>query len=233
MAEEAFVEPISSIDLRLDAYEWAFTSERRTEIELHWKSLRETRPGLWNGDVVLARDVRTDAGRLTGRCFATDFASFVAWSDWKWPDTDVVDCWGAALILSRDGALIYGRMAASTLNAGQVYPPSGGVDMQDVAGDGRIDIEGSLLRELAEETGLNAQEARYGPLWSARAGCQLCLARELRFDENAATLARRIENFNAQLDEPELAGVIVLRSAADITSDIPPYAAGMARHLLR
>lgn len=233
MPEQATVEPISSIDLRLDAFDWAFAAERRAEIDRHWDGLRTARPGLWNGEVILAREVHIEQGRLTGSCFRTDFASFVAWSDWSWPDREVLDCWGAALILSRDGALLYGRMADSTLNAGQVYPPSGGVDMQDVAAGGRIDIEGSLVRELAEETGLLAREAKPGRLWSARAGCQLCLGRELWFDADADVLARGIERFNASLEEPELDGVVVLRSRGDIGPGMPPYAAAIAEHLLR
>lgn len=226
------IEPVSSLDLRLEPFRWTFADARRAEIDLHWKRLKQERPGLWNGEVVLTRDVQISAGRLSGRCFSTDYASFIAWRDWNWPDTQIADCFGAALILSSDGALLYGRMAGSTLNAGQVYPPSGAVDPEDVAADGRIDIEGSLARELAEETGLNARDARPGRLWAVRDGCRLCLARELRFEADADTLRQVIERFGAAEARPELDGVVVLRSAGDIGPDMPPYAAGIARHLL-
>ncbi len=226
------VEAIAGTDLRLEPFEWPFAADRRPDIDRHWQALEAEKPGIWNGAIVLTRKGRIEGDCYRGTCFVTDYASFVAWRAWGWPDPEIVDCFGAALVLSRDGALLYGRMAGSTLNAGHVYPPSGSIDLEDVTPEGRINVEGSLVRELAEETGLAASEARPGQLWAVRDGCRMCLARELWFDEDAERLGGRIEAFNAAQAHPELDGVVILRSPPNGIEGIPPYAEGIAHHLL-
>lgn len=226
------VEAIAGIDLGLEPFDWPFAVERRVEIDRHWRRLQAGKPGIWNGAVVLTRKGRIEDRCYRGACFAADYASFVAWRDWGWPDPEIVDCFGAALVLSRDRALIYGRMAASTLNAGHIYPPSGAIDLEDVTAEGRIDVEGSLVRELAEETGLAARDARPGALWAVRDGCRMCLARELWFDEDAESLGGRVEAFNAAQSLPELDGAVILRSPPNRVAAMPPYASGIAHHLL-
>lgn len=233
MLNGATVEPVHAIDLRLEPWSWAFAQERRDAIDGHWRTLQAARPGIWNGAVVLAREVRLDAGRLDGRCFLTDYASYIAWRDWGWPDRAVTDCFAAALIFSRDGALLYGRMADTTLNPGHVYPPSGALDPDDVGSDGRMSMEDSMRRELREETGLRVDDATRGPVWGVRDGCRLCLAFELRFDRDAETLRCDVERHNASQIGPELDGVEILRGADALLHPMPAYARAVARRLLR
>jgi GNAT superfamily N-acetyltransferase len=228
----AVIRAIEGLDLRLSPFEWPFAAERRKEIERHWRELERTRNHIWNGSVVLTRNARLEGGRLAGTCFPTDYAAFTAWRDWGWPDRTVTDCFGSALVLSCDGALLYGRMAASTLNAGRIYPPGGMLDADDVRPDGAVSIVGSIARELAEETGLAAAEAVAGRLWTVWDGRWISVAQELRFPCTAVQLLERIGRFLSSQHRPELAGVVALRRGAPIPEPMPSYAQAIARHIL-
>src|SRR5262245_56094136 len=115
--------PITSLDLQLSPGTWAFAESERMRIDDHWRRLADDNPKIWNGDVLICTDVALKDGGLKGSFLKTDYASFVAWRDWGWPDKTVCNLFGSAAVVSADGAVLYGRMAGQTLNGCQVYPP--------------------------------------------------------------------------------------------------------------
>ena len=88
-------------------------------------------------------------GGLEARFIRSDFASLAAWRDWGLQASDTLNCFGSAVVMSQDGARLYGRMADHTLNAGRIYPPGGSLEPADVTADGRVEVLGSIERELA------------------------------------------------------------------------------------
>ena len=44
---------VETLDLSLGHYDWAFASERRVEIDAHFEKLRQQKPSMWNGRVLL------------------------------------------------------------------------------------------------------------------------------------------------------------------------------------
>ena len=56
-----------------------------------------------------------------------------------------------------DGAYILGVMGEHTANPGQIYFPGGTPDPDDIAGD-TVDLDGRVLREVAEETGFDIDD---------------------------------------------------------------------------
>ena len=95
--------------------------------------------------------------------FETDFASFLAWRDWGFPDSDVFNGFGMGALRCADGAFVMGEMGHHTANAGRIYFPSGTPDLDDLSGD-TVDIAGSVAREVEEETGLTPADYRAGAL---------------------------------------------------------------------
>ena len=171
---------------------------------------------------------------LEGSLAATDFAATLYWRENGYRDRTVVDCFGSAIFLGSDGALIYGRQTPGNINAGMVYPLGGFIDRRDVGSCGAVDLEGSVAREVREETGLDpavlSQEAGYlvtrdGPLLSIGVIYRLAVPAE----EFCAQANNRLANEAL----PELEALVTLRRAADAAAHaMPSYARRIAMALL-
>src|SRR5690606_25362682 len=137
---------------------------------------------------------------------------------------------GSALIISNDGAFLYGVMGGTTANAGRVYPPGGSLEPSDVDAEGRVGLLASIDRELEEETGLTAGEAELGPLLVTFEGARISVGRVFRFEEPAVSLADRIRANLEQQEHRELDDVVIVRSAADAAAagSVVPCAAALA-----
>ena len=151
--------PIDRLAFAFEPRRWPFAEARRAEIDAHFAARRAQRPQIWNGRVVLASHYRIADRSLAGACFETDFASFLAWRDWGFPDADAVNVFAMGALRSRDGAFLLGVMGPHTANAGRIYFPAGTPEPDDVA-DGALDLAGNVAREVAEETGLDRGRLR-------------------------------------------------------------------------
>ena len=167
---------------RSESWSWPFAAARRAEIDAHFAEAQRDNPQLWNGRVLLGRHPVFAGGHLTAGYFETDFASFLAWRDWGFPDKDVFNGFGMGALRCADGAFVLGEMGQHTSNAGRIYFPSGTPDLDDVR-DGALDISGSVARELEEETGLVPGEYRSDPDWHCvYTGPALAMIRLLHVD---------------------------------------------------
>jgi 8-oxo-dGTP pyrophosphatase MutT (NUDIX family) len=215
---------VTRLDLRFVPWPWPFAERRRDEIDAHFAALRKATPQLWNGRVLLARQPRFREDCFAADCFETDFASFLAWRDWGFPDDSVVNCFGAGALRGCDGAFVLGEMADHTANAGRIYFPAGTPDPNDIR-DGIVDIAGSIVREVEEETGLVASDYRAAPYWDCViAGRLIGLIRILESDVSSGTLRQRIETNLSGQSSPELSAIHIVRRHADLTPAMPAYA---------
>ena len=224
--------PIKTLDLQLRPGTWAFADAERLKINEHWRKLADANPKIWNGDVLICTDAEWSDGGLRGNFLKTDYASFVAWRDWDWPDRTVRNLFGSAAVLSADRAVLYGRMASHTLNAGKVYPPGGSLEMMDVTADDRVDVMGSIIRELEEETGLKAGDAEKGELLAIFDDHRLSVAQVFRFAERAEALATRIRHYLRTSQEDELSDIEIVTATSKLASSMP-YAVALANYLTR
>jgi 8-oxo-dGTP pyrophosphatase MutT (NUDIX family) len=214
---------VTTLDLRLDPWSWRFAEQRRTEIDAHFAKLRLEKPQLWNGRILLARDPDFTGERFSAGYFETDFASFMAWRDWGFPDPDVFNGFGMGALRCADGAFVLGEMGAHTANAGRIYFPSGTPDRDDIKGDA-VDISGSVAREVLEETGIAPADYRAGAHWDCVvSGAAVAMIRILQVDASGEALRAKIEANLASQREPELAAIHLVRAASDLTAAMPRF----------
>jgi hypothetical protein len=214
---------LARAELRFAPRPWAFAQQRRAEIDAHFAGLQRERPHAFNGRVLMLHEFAVDDGALRGAYFETDFASFIAWRDWGWPDMSVRNCFGQAALRAADGAFLLGVMAGHTMNAGRIYFPSGTPDPKDVVGD-KVDLDGSVLRELTEETGLTGADVSLDPGWHAvLAGPRLAMLKPVRSPLSAHELRARILAHMAAETHPELANVRIVRGVADLDAMMPEF----------
>ncbi len=217
------VVPLTRAELRFAPQPWAFAQSRRPEIDAHFAKLCRDKPHAFNGQVLMLHEVAIDDGVLRGAYFDTDFASFIAWRDFGWPDPSVRNCFGQAALRAADGAFLLGVMAAHTMNAGRIYFPSGTPDLKDIVGD-RVDLDGSVLRELTEETGLTGADVTLGVGWHAvLAGPRLAMLKPVRSPLAAEALRARILAHMASEAHPELADIRIVHSVADLDDMMPEF----------
>lgn len=214
---------VTTLDLAVRDAAWPFAQERRADITAHFAERQRERPKLWNGRVLLGRDPVFTGGRFAASYFETDFASFLAWRDWGFPDKTVFNGFGMGALRACDGAFVLGEMSPHTANAGRVYFPSGTPDLDDVR-DGVLDIPGSVVREIEEETGLTPAEYRTDAHWHCVVtGPAIAMIRMLEVDLPGEEIRARIEaNLAGQL-HPELAAIHLVRDKRDFTSTMPRF----------
>jgi hypothetical protein len=213
---------IERLDLRFEPRPWAFAESRRVEINAYFDLLRQSKP-LWNGRVLLMFEHKIEDGLFGGAYLETDFASFIAWRDWGFPDKGIRNCFAPAMLQGSDGGYVLGVMGSQTANAGQIYFPCGTPDPDDVK-DGRVDLKNSACRELLEETGISTDELEIDTHWLAVfAGPRIAMMKPMRARQPAEILRQRIRDHIARERKPELADAHIVRSPADFVPGMAPF----------
>ena len=159
-----------------------------------------------------------------GQCFAakffeTDYASFLAWRDWDIPDATckIALPWGRSRARMGHSCL---ASWATIPRMRHIYFPCGMTDPQSVDGTS-VNLEASLWREVAEETGLTSAELTAEPYWhTVFQGSRIGHIRILHARENADALRARILANLALENQPEFADIYIVRGRADFHPEL-------------
>jgi len=221
--------PVSRCELALSAEPWRYAERHRDDIAAYWQRVSAERTKLFDGCVFVLTSYALRDGVLHGAFARTDFKSFLYWRE-HGAEGPAIDAFGSSLIRSSDGCVLLGRQVEGHLNGGFAYPPSGMIDAKDAVG-GRIDIDGSIARELVEETGLTPSNLERLPGYIVTlAQPQISIAIEWQSALPAAALRERILAHVASQSDPELADIVIVHSLADIEDPtILPYARAKLR----
>jgi 8-oxo-dGTP pyrophosphatase MutT (NUDIX family) len=221
---------VTRLDLSREAWEWPFAAQNRDAISEIFAEQQRLKPALFNGKVLLMRNPEVIGDTLSGRYFESDFAAYLTWKEFGFPG-DVFSGFGMGALRDPDGVYLMGEMSPHTANAGRVYFPSGTPDPSDLVGD-RVDIAGSIVREVEEETGLTPADYDAVPGYHCVISKPaIAIVQLLELKERAAVVKRRILNRIAHEQQPEFSDVHLVRDAADITPAMPRYVAAFIREM--
>ena len=213
---------VRTLDLAFKPWRWPFADERRAEIAAHFAGKQREKP-IWNGRILLGRNPIFTAERFSASYFDADFASFLAWRDWGFPDPAVFNGFGMGALRCADGVFLLGEMGQHTSNAGRVYFPSGTPDLDDISG-GAVDIAGSVAREVEEETGPTTADYRAGGHWyCVVSGAAIAIIRILDVGLTGEALRARVEANLARQAQPELSAIHLVREKGDVTVAMPGF----------
>ena len=207
---------VGSLDARVVPHRWAWAEREGEAIRRHWDAALARSPAMFDGRIFMMRDGEGGGDPYRATFFETRFSAYLAWRDLGRTDPSVRNGFSMAALQASDGGWILGVMGDHTSNPGHIYFPSGTPDPADVV-DGTVDLAGSVLRELEEETGLRPSDVTVEPRWHVAAcGARTAFLRPVRVDAPAGEVVRRIEAHLAAEDRPELSGVRVVRRLADL-----------------
>jgi 8-oxo-dGTP pyrophosphatase MutT (NUDIX family) len=226
---------VDRLDCRLVPHRWAFAEAQAAEIDRRWAKCVSENPALYDGPVLLACRAEImsegDARVLRLDAFETSFSRFLVWRDFGCPDEGVFNCFAMPALRSSDGAFLVGEMAPGHSAAGKRYFPGGTPDPSDVVAGGVVDLTGSLIRELLEETGLPAHEGAAEPGWTVLFdGQRIACIKQLRWPEPAAEIRARVQAFIASEAEPELCDVHMLRPGLQTDPRLPAFMVAYLAH---
>ena len=175
-----------------------------------WAATAAANPRLWNGSFFLFEDVVLEPGKqFAATARPTDFATFLHWRRPAEPDDRFMHVFPVAAVTTADGRLLVGVQSGTTANPGRAYPPSGSFDDDDRSADGRLDPIANMVRELAEEVGLDAATLTAEPGFTVIASGprRRALVKRWRTSARAAELAPRLSAHVAADAHGELSAV--------------------------
>jgi 8-oxo-dGTP pyrophosphatase MutT (NUDIX family) len=224
---------IRRLELAFSPRPWPFAEAHRSEITSHFDQLRRVKPSIWNGRILLLHDHLIEDDVFRGAYFETDYASFVAWRDWGFPDATVRHCFSFGALRGCDGNFLVGVMNSHTLNAGKVVFPAGMPEPSDIV-SGAVDLAGSVRREVAEETGLTADAFHAEEGWYCVSSWPyIAHFKMLHARETAPDLRARILAYLVTEKQPELADIRIVRDPADLDPMMPNTVVTFLRHVWR
>jgi 8-oxo-dGTP pyrophosphatase MutT (NUDIX family) len=218
---EKTVIPLASAIVRIDSAPLRYELDHNTDIAARWADETGANPALFNGPFFMAERADVVNRAFEARYHRTRFATMMHWkanaaSNKPW------HIFGVGVIVSNDNKLIAGRMSASTAAAGRVYFPAGSYDESDVVGE-YVDIDGNMLREVEEETGVKLLEARHrdAHMHLVSANRSIALFRRHYFAAPAADLIERIRRHIAAEADSELDDVTAISAAGEMGDSTP------------
>lgn len=210
---------IKRIEAHLQSWHWSWAEENREQIDAYWLALHDKNPALYDGEVLLmcAGAVVDDSYHCS--YFKTRFSRFIAWRDWGTPDPSVRNGFAMNALRSKDGAYLLGVMADHTSNAGKMYFPAGTPDLSDIVDD-RVDLTGSAVRELYEETGFSEADITAGSEWTLVEGAaQVAYLRHCELNCSTGDALERFGLWHAAQTRPELARLHPVATRNDLNTE--------------
>lgn len=211
--QDGAIFPLRGSDIAVEGGEHPVYTANRAEIEANWQVEHAANPQLFNGQMLLHRDLRIDQfNLLKGQAYVVPYATMLWWR--KQPERPMAEhLFPIAVPLTRDGAVLAIEMAAHTANAGRIYCAAGSLDAHDIF-NGVVDMDSNMRREVAEETGIDLSlAASVSPYYGLRINRAVTVFRTYQMDFSADEAVARVRSHMEQDEEKEIAGPVIIRDS--------------------
>jgi 8-oxo-dGTP pyrophosphatase MutT (NUDIX family) len=217
---------LKGVDARFEPAAWDFAEERQADIADLWAKAIADKPKMFDGKVLLQHRWSIVDGVYHAGYSTVQYSSFVAWPQLGKPGQPRRNGFAMAALEAADGAFLLGVMGPHTFNAGKTYFPAGTPDMDDLTADGMVDLAGSLVRELKEETGLRDGEFTVADDWTLVVdGHRAAFMKPARMRLPAAEARELILSRFATAADQELSDIAIVRDRRDVLNPaIPDFA---------
>lgn len=209
---EQTVFAVPRLELRVLPGDHPLYIKNASEVRANWDQEIAKNPALFDGRMILNRNLSVGPDGIVGEGYLVPFSCFMWWRR-QADRAGAFHLFGYAVIATADDALVAIRMGQHTANAGLVYFAAGSLDESDIV-DGHCDMAGNMRREVAEETGLDLNEAvADSNYYASHLDRAVTIFRVFRFSLTADEIVARIERHMPVADDQEIAGAVVIRSA--------------------
>lgn len=219
------VVPVERVELQQADGPHPYELRHRVAIDSEWAKRKEAMPSLFDGRFCLMERLSLSADGVLGGTFHIGrYATFLHWLARR--QEGLEHLFAHAVPVLSDGSLLAVRMGEATVNSGQVYFAAGSFDADDVR-NGTVDVHGNMLREVAEETGIDLKRGKREPtlwFWGGRDGAS-CLFQRYAMPFDADEAEEAVANYIATETQPELASPVILRSLDDLPATAPAHMA--------
>jgi hypothetical protein len=222
--------PIKSADVIVSDRVWSFPTAHRDVIEAYWQRRTAENPKLFNGKILLLDRWSLSDGKFEGSCLVDDFKNFLYWREHGTPDRTVFNFFAAAALHSREGWLIVARMASHHSSAGRIFMPCGSLHTDDVKA-GRVDLDGNIFREIAEELGAPLCDGELQQPFLIFDGARIAYMRAIKLRQSAAEIVASVDRHLAAIDEPEFSSLLFVKGMADVIKpEMPAFTEAYIHH---
>jgi len=213
---------LDAIEAVIEPFDWPFLASHAGAIDRYWDEASRGKSGMFNGTVLIQHRGRVDSRIFRAGYRPVEYKQFLGYQRLDVPADGVRNGFGMAALRAADGAYLLGQMGAGTANAGKIYFAAGTPDLGDVV-DGKVDLAGSVVRELCEETGLCADEVRVAEGWTAilmdkKAAFMRDVSIDLPAREARALMLERMKS----LHEDELSDIVIVGPDFDLDNPRMP-----------
>lgn len=211
---------VDRVELKRVAGLWSHQCDNNETISVFWQDALSRNPHLFNGPFFILDRWHLSDGVLFGECRETNYAAYLHWRANGFASAGR-NAFAMPVLRANNGAVLVGRMAPWTANAGTWYMPAGSIDADDISGDGRIDIESNMCREVAEEIGITITPAMMEKNWTlVFTRGRLAMFREIHFTLSVDALCTQIRAYLAKEEQAELDQLRFITCLHDI-NDLP------------
>jgi 8-oxo-dGTP pyrophosphatase MutT (NUDIX family) len=209
--------PASRFEVTVAPGPLPFATDNAAAIAETWAEESAANPALFNGDIFAAVDLQDRGqGVFAVTCRQARYDMLLHWRRLGRPVSGFRILFGTAVLRAADGALVLGEMADTTAQAGKVSFPAGAFDQSDRMGN-RVDVDGNIRREFAEETGLDARSVAFHAgyrLWTSDA--EVAAAQIVDLPWPAEEARARMLAATGRQTNPEFCDFHIARQVADV-----------------